>query len=421
MTGFRSTLFLVLIFLSAFLKAQSDQEIDWNYELDLMGRELAERHCGLFFHRDSSYFFDALNQIADNTGGHTLFDVSVRVQQLLAKMGDPQTRINYHFNINSGHILPLDLYWFEEGIYVLECNKEHRQILGTRIIAVNGTPLRQVIDSLSTLLVHEYPYLLRDQLPRMLTWTPLLEYFGFSAGNRIRLSFVDEQGIEGAVVIPLSDETKERVRIDLRETALAWEDRTSYFREHYLPEEKTYYIQYNKCWSREVEETHGSGASALFMPSFKEFEKRVIQNLRRNRIEKLVLDLRFNDGGQPDQGNLLIRKMSRIYPRGEGRCYLIVGRRTQGAALENAVEFTAKTGASVFGEPSGGKPNHFSGVKRFVLPESGLVVNYSTRYISLVQGDPSSLQPDLETPLSYLQYLSGSDPAMEAIFMDVIP
>jgi hypothetical protein len=157
------------------------------------------------------------------------------------------------------------------------------------------------------------------------------------------------------------------------------------------------------------------------MPSFKEFEKRITQNLRRNQIDKLVLDLRFNDGGQPDQGNLLIRKISRIYPRGKGRCYLIVGRKTEGAALENAVEFTVETGALVFGEPSGGKPNHFSGVNRFVLPESGLVVNYSTRFISLVQGDPPSLQPERETPLSYIQYLSGSDPAMEAIFMDDMP
>ena len=418
MAGFRSTPFLVLFFLSVLLKAQSEEEIDWIYELDLMGRELAERHPGLFFQSDSSFFFGSLNRIAEQADGKPVFDVSVQVQQLLAKMGDPQTRVNYHFNIHSGEILPVDLYWFEEGIYVLECNKEHQQILGNRIVTLNGYPIRQVIDSLSTLLVNKNPYLLREQVPRMLTWSPLLNYFGFSAGNQIRLGYLDEQGAEKNLLAGLSDETKERVHAPVRETPLAWQDRSSFFRDIYLPEEKSYYIQYNKCWSREVEETHGSGASALFMPSFREFEKRVLKIMRKKPIDKLVLDLRFNDGGQPDQGNLLIRKMGRIKPGGAGRSYVIIGRRTQGAALENAIEFIVKTGASVVGEPSGGKPNHFGEVERFVLPESRLVVSYATQYISLLEGDPPFLQPERQTPLSFSDYLSGADPAMEAILKD---
>lgn len=415
MTGFRSSPFLILLLYSTLSLAQPEAEIDWHYEIDLLGKELVQRHSNLFFQKDSAYFFNAMNQIAEQSDRHSLFDISVQLQQVIAAMGDAQTRINYHFNIDPGSILPIELYWFEEGIYVLKCYKEHQSMLGHRLTAINGFPLEQIIDSLSTLLVNHNPFLCMAEIPGMLTWTPLLSYFGFSNGEDFSLDFVDDQGIRGSQTIRLSESGQEISSVQPSALPLGWQERSSYFRDLYMPERKIYYIQYNKCWSREVEEEFGSGASALFMPPFQEFEKQVFQTIRRTEIDKLVLDLRFNNGGNAAQGTEFIKKLSRARIRGHGHFYLITGRETFASAMINALDMITATEAVVVGEGTGGKPNHYGVVERFVLPESRLVVNCTSGYFKLLDEDPPSLLPDLEAPISFHQYTEGIDPAMEAI------
>ena len=416
MTGYRSTPILPLFFLlPTLLLAQQENEIDWTYEIDLLGKELAQKHCNLFFQTDSTTFFRAFDQIARKAPELSLFDNSVRLQQVIAGLGDANTSINYHFNIEGKSILPLDFYWFEDGIYVMKGRKEQQEIVGKRLTAINGYPLEQIIDSMATLLVTDNVYSLKSQLPRMLTWTPLLKHFGFSGLKDFELQYETGQRGKAKLYVPLYDKVGEEVSIQPEKLPLGWQDRKSYFLDHYFPDERIYYIQYNKCWSREVEEDFGSGATALFMPSFKEFEKQVFLTIRKREIDKLVFDLRFNDGGNSSQGTNFIKKLSKLQLQGLGKIYVIVGRETSSAAVINTVDFMKNLEVVVVGEGTGGRPNHYGEVKRFVLPESRLVVNYSTRYFDLLEENVPSIMPDIETPLYFQQYLNGTDPALEAI------
>ena len=411
----KSMLILCLVFLIQvqWICAQTGEPVDWEYELELLARELSEKHPGLFFERDSAWFFQKMSELASRTPDRTLFQVSIEIQQLIADMGDAHTQINYHFLIDKSRILPLDCYWFEDGIYVLETDRRYEAALGKKLIAINGFPINVVIDSLATLLVLDNPSVLKNRIPRMLTWVQLLEYFGFSAKNELSLTVSGSAWEEVPVFLPY--ELGELVGVRPPALPLGWQEANSYFREQYFDAEKLYYIQYNRCWSREAEEDYGSGASALFMPSFKEFEKQVLRVLRKEKIDKLVFDLRFNRGGHAEQGTEFIRKIKRTLPKKHGEVFLLVGRGTEAEALINAVDLIKSMKVMLVGEESSGKPNHFGEVKRFVLPESGLVVSYPGTYFSLLEEDPSSLEPEVKTHISFEQYMQGIDPALEAV------
>ncbi len=416
MAGSRPTLFLLFFLLShGPLCAQQDQNIDWKYEIDLLGKELAQKHKNLFFQTDSIEFFDALDHIAAQASGNSLFHVSVQLQQVLAAMGDAHTRINYHFNIDRASILPLECYWFEEGIYILKTKREHQDVLGKRLTAINGYPLARVIDSLATLIVDDNPFLLKAELPSMIPWIQLLEHFGFADRNGLELELEDEHGQALKHYIHLPAKESETVSIRPIELPLGWQDRKSFFRDQYLPDEKIYYIQYNKCWSREAEEKFGSGASALFMPSFREFEKQVFHSIRKQDIDRLVFDMRFNSGGNSYQGTKFIEKLSNTKLNGAGKIFVIVGRHTFSSAILNTLDFLKNTDAVIVGEGTGGRPNHYGEVKRFVLPESKLVVSYSSKYFKVIEEDPSSIVPEIEALLYFKDFMNGIDPALEAI------
>ena len=207
----------------------------------------------------------------------------------------------------------------------------------------------------------------------------------------------------------------EKISVRPKKLPLGWQDQKSYFWDQYFPEDRLYYIQYNKCWSREAEEEYGTGASALFMPLFKEFEKQVFQTIKKQKIDKLVFDMRFNGGGDSNQGTKFIKKLGKTRFNGEGEIFVIVGRQTFSAAIINTVDLMNNCDARTVGEGTGGKPNHYGKVKRFVLPESKLVVNYSTKYFTLLDKDVRSIIPEIQAPISFRQFMDGTDPALEVI------
>lgn len=416
MTGLKSTLFLLLFCpFSINLQAQPDDQIDWLYEIDLLGKELEKRHNNLFFQKDSDYFYGALDRIAANASNHSLFAVSVQLQQVIASLGDAQTRINYHFNIESNSILPMDFYWFDDGIFVLRSKAEHKEILGKKLTGINGFPLSEIIDSLATLVVNENQFLLKSQIPRMLTWTPLLEYFGFTNGKSFYLEYKTRNKEINSLHVLLPVEDGADLSVPTEKLPLGWQDQKSFFWDQYLDEDQIYYIQYNKCWSREMEEEFGTGASALFMPSFKEFEKRVFRTIKNQKIDKLIFDMRFNSGGNASQGTKFIKKLNKTRYNGNGKFYVIVGRETFSSAIINTLDFTKNNNTIVVGEGTGGKPNHYGEILRFVLPESKLVVNHSTKYFTLLEEDVPAIIPHIISTISFGQYMNGTDPAIDAI------
>jgi len=54
-------------------------------------------------------------------------------------------------------------------------------------------------------------------------------------------------------------------------------------------------------------------------------------------------------------------------------------------------------------------------VKDFTLKHSHIGIQYSTNYFNQVKGDPPSLFPEIKATLSWADYVSGNDPAINAI------
>jgi hypothetical protein len=249
----------------------------------------------------------------------------------------------------------------------------------------------------------------------MIIWAQLLEYFGFAELPEVEISLADQAGNPASVIIRLPSPESAHITVGPDPLPLGWQESNAFFRDHYFPAGKLYYIQYNKCWSREAEEDFGSGASALFMPSFKEFEKNVLKNIRKLEIEKLVLDLRFNNGGNSLQGTGFVDRLQKSGIGDRADIYLIVGRKTFSSAIINAMDIIRAFAPVVVGEETGGKPNHFGEIKRFVLTTSNLVVSYPTKYFNLLEDDPRSITPDLHVCQTFAGFMKGTDEAMEAI------
>jgi hypothetical protein len=92
---------------------------------------------------------------------------------------------------------------------------------------------------------------------------------------------------------------------------------------------------------------------------------------------------------------------------------VLVGRRTYSAALANATHFRKETQATLVGEPIGERPNSYSENDEMTLPNSKLIVSYSTRYYQFSDEDVPAVLPDVRIDPAWSDYKAGRDAALE--------
>lgn len=400
--------------------AQNSHKYDWDTDLDFLAKELPERHYDFFTVKSEADFLSGLEKIKadkEDKEGLTDFEIAVRVQQLIAGFGDSHTSLNLGPLVDRDMLLPVRSYWFADGLFILHTTQENSEILGHRIISVNGTPLETVADSLATLVTMDNRAMLKSYVPGLLPQVRILEVFGFAEGGEVELGLQDTDGGCKTYVIKPAAMTKNNVKsVQADSPAFCDRNKDLLFVDSYRPAEKLYYLQYNECWGRELEMQYGDKEKAGRLPSFGEFEERVLNTLKAEPVDKIVFDIRYNEGGSSPQGTRLIGKLAEHLAENPGtKVYVVLGRSTFSSAILNAMDFRRLTDAVFVGEETAGKPNHFGEVRSFPLPDSKLKVRYSTKYFRRTPVDVNTIVPDVKLESCFSDFVKGMDPVYDWI------
>jgi hypothetical protein len=141
----------------------------------------------------------------------------------------------------------------------------------------------------------------------------------------------------------------------------------------------------------------------------------LLSDVKAKNADKLVIDLRQNSGGDYTQGLKYlidpIRGLSKI--NRSGHLFVLIGANTFSAAMSNAAQFRQRTAAMLVGEPVGERPNSYQEAREMRLPNSQLLVRYSTQYYKFSDGAENLIRPDHEVAIPWEDYKKGRDPVLE--------
>lgn len=404
---------LILSYITGF--SQADKPVDWKKDIECLKKELPKKHKYLFFQMSKEEFEKKLDDISSHLNLYNDFAVAIKLQQTIASIGDSHTGVWYNKLIDAEKKLPLNLYWFSDGIYVLQTTKEYEKLLGTRISKVNNFSIPVIVDSLSTLITIDNQALVKNNIPKMIPTLQLLEHFGFSKDSVLKVEVETPHGHLVQCDIKAGAITKENeISIQPDSVAVCFQNQQSFFSEKYFADEGIYYLQYNTCYSSELAQKYGRKRDDL--PSFVEFETKVFDVIQNKPINRLIFDMRFNGGGNSTQGTEFITKLAGYdIAKQDKKFYVVIGRQTFSSAIINTMDFKRLTKAIFVGEETGGKPNHYGEVRDFMLPSSGLAVYYSTKYFAYTKENLKTIKPDVTIETSFSDYKKGVDPVYEWI------
>jgi hypothetical protein len=152
--------------------------------------------------------------------------------------------------------------------------------------------------------------------------------------------------------------------------------------------------------------------------SFADFCKRLFTSVERPEIDALIVDIRYNGGGDTFQNVPLIEGIIRSDKlRQPGRLFVIIGRTTFSAAQNTTSELERRTKSLLVGEPTGSRPNFIGESLSIPLPYSGWSLSVSDLWWqhSMSMDYRIWTPPHLYAPPTAKAFRKHEDPCLEVI------
>jgi hypothetical protein len=340
----------------------------------------------------------------------------LEIARLLASLEDGHTQIGLWWDDSIAFTrYPLRAFLFDDGVFITRAGSEAQRLLGKRIVRIGDVPIDRVISRLRPFLHGDNEMSRRDILETRLILHQVLEAVGATKGGRATFVVADSTGrLDSLTLSPAKGEPSAPLASALDQATplplyLRHRDATYWLTP--VTGTRTVYAQINAMQS-----------DSAF--SFAQFCDSLFRAMATVGSDRLILDLRLNNGGDNSLDDEFVRRLIRATAIDRpGHFYVITGRKTFSAAVNLTAELERHTSAILVGEPTAAPANHYGETQRFVLPHSGITVLYSTLYWQ--SGDPRdarvSIEPSLRTPLRFSDYRTNGDPAVEAILARPVP
>lgn len=428
-------IFFVALFSNS-LYAQANSRLSetetrkWREDLRFMADEMPKRHKNLFHTMTREQFEAAVKRFDERITSLARHQIIVEMARIVAMVSDGHTGIqNFLYDSKVGfRYYPIALYLFKDGLFVYAADAHYANAVGGKVVKIGNASAEEAINAVKDLVFRDNEMTVKERVPLLLTTPEVLNAVGLIDDMEKARFVIERKGKQETIELkpvnaqrPSNDNWALGQRfsklpnwIDARGNSLPtplWlKDAENYFWFEYLEDSRTMYVQYNEVSNKTDE-------------SIAEFARRLFAFVDSHPIDRFVLDLRWNTGGNNYLNKPLllgIIKSNKIDQR--GKLFAFIGRRTFSAAQNLVNDLEKYTNALFVGEPTAGNPNFYGDAARIVLPNSGIVVRASTLWWQDLDSRVTRkwTGPNLAVELSSEDYFSNNDPAMKLIF-DYIP
>lgn len=430
-----SILFIMIIFSSCGVKKRditfTNQNIEltkeqWIKDINYLEKELAIRHANVYHKLTKEEYENEFDNLRKEVPKLKDYEIKLKICQIIASVGDAHTHMLIDNVVYNQRSYPFKLTWFEDKLKVVSIDKEHKDLIGNDLIAINDISIKEVVKRVNTLISHENEQWLKVNNQEYIQFPTILKFLNIIKDDKAEFTFCDDEGkIKKVNLFPVDYEKLSSSNfvniselVDEKKMIAYQHDYTNYYDNlywyKYIPDDKVMYFQYNTCHDKSTAKS-GKFKDWDKYPDFDEFSDRLIKELNDKEIDKLIIDLRNNTEGNSILMDNFAKKLVNVEKLNKrGKIFVLIGKRTFSSGVMACITLKNCTNAIFVGSPTGGNVNCYGEVKTMILPNSKVVVCYSTEYFSESNDYKEGFTPDILVEESYKSYLNGIDDVYEA-------
>ncbi len=384
----------------------------WRYDLWLLARELQRLHYDPYRQVSKPVFEAYVNKLHNDISKLSDHQIEVGLMKLARLAGDGHTGIAPLYAMQASRkAVPVQFYLFTEGLFIIAASPKYADLVGAQVLGIGTHTVDQALAGLDPIISQDNKMWPKLIAPGRLIYPQLLNGLGLlPQADALPLTIKDAAGNTRSVTLPVesggtSPDWPTARKDSPNPEPLYLKKRQEAYWFEYLSESKTVFFQYNQVRS-DVKEP------------LDKFCERLFQFINDNAVERLVIDMRWNGGGNNFLNKPLINGLIRTDKINQrGKLFVIVGRNTFSAAMCGATQIERYSNAIFVGEPTGSSPNFIGESIGVNLPYSKMSGSVSDLYWqnSVAMDYRTWIAPQIYAPPSFALYRLNRDPAMEAI------
>lgn len=381
----------------------------WRYDLQFLASEVKRLRIDPFASISEVDFDAAVTDIYDQIPNLTDAQIYMRMQQLIARVGDGHTLIRGNNKLLKMVFLPLQFYEFSDGLFIVAASDEHTDLVGAKVLRFGDKTFAEAKDIVKAMVSYDNAMGVTSTTPWFLRNCDVLTEFKLAPDrDHVTLTILDREGQERDVTLsPVKFQPHGRLqpsKLTANPAPLHLKNVEDYFWLEQLAD-NTLYVQFNVVGDKQSE-------------SLRDFATRLNDELTSKKISKLIVDVRHNGGGNTFLTVPLLRTLIHFeLSAPDHKLFMIIGRETFSACQNFSTMVDAFTNATFVGEPSGSRPNFIGESTDVQLPYTKLQASVSSKYwqTSWPTDRRMWIAPEIAAELSSSDYFTNRDPAVESI------
>jgi len=373
----------------------------WRQDLAFLAEELSRRHPDAFHFTSRDRFDAAVRELDQKLDTLNADEIYVGMDRIVNLIGDGHTYIRPPEDDAN---LPIDIQRFGDDYRLVAVADGNQNALGARVFKVEDLPIDQARSLMLPLTPGDETHELQNlRAVDFLTGGIFLHGMEITAQrDKARFTLAGDDGREFTIdVHSVAPGEKLNWTYVYKNPPLFRQKPEESFWYVYLPDSRTVYCSFR-------------GYKNLGKES-----KGLLDLIKLQHPEKLVIDMRLNGGGDYTEGLKYlvhpIRDLADI--NRSGHLFVLIGTGTFSAAMSNSAHFRYQTNAILAGQQIGERPNSYQEPREMKLPNSHWTVRYSTKFYKFVETGENVIRPDREIVPTWDDYRSGRDPVLDWVLM----
>ena len=391
---------------------------DWQADLRFLQETVHKDYAFLFKKVTADDFDAAVDKLYKAMPGMEIHQRIAGIARIVSSFKYGHTSMGWRQSPFKYHVAPVNFYWFSDGLYAEGADKNYASIVGAKLVKVEGVPVMQALEAVKPLVPSENDEYFKAYGLDFIAIPEALHAQGITKELKTTVTYTFEKdgksfdqtitALEGfhmprdyGFTTPGADWLSGR---DQKTTPYYLKNINKNYYYEYLPDSKTVYVRQSQVLD-DKEETIAA------------FYKKVFEFIDKNDVDKMVIDVRLNGGGNNYKNKPVITGIVECKKINKpGKLFVIIGRRTFSACQNLVNEFSNYTNALFVGEPTAENINFYGDTRKVELPNTGIPVFLSFAWW---QDKPQWenadwLAPQLAVDMSFEEYKTNKDPVLDA-------
>jgi len=416
----KKVLFFITFLMVMMSYAQNNLSANqWQEDLKFLQETVHQDYSFLFKKTTAKDFDAAVKKLHSEIPKLQEHEIVVGFARIVSMFKYGHTDISFRHDPFTFSQLPFNLYHFNDGVYIQGTHKDYQNALGAKVVAVESMPIQDALKAIYPVVPVENEQYFKAFGLNYLKFPEVLHAQKITSSLKSSIELTLEKDGKTFKQIFKALPKGERVPVSyslVKQDGDWWEARNQdktpnylknldkiYYYE-YLPEDKTVYVRHSQIQDDPSE-------------TIPDFYNKVFDFVDKNDVEKLIIDVRLNGGGNNYKNKPIItgivetKKINKV-----GKLFVITGRRTFSACQNLVNEMSNYTNAIFVGEPTAENVNFYGDNRTVTLPNSNIPV-----YLSFAwwQDKPQWenadwLAPHIAVDMSFEEYKNNQDPVLQA-------